>query len=56
MKILGLSCGRKLGNSEILLIEALMAAKELNIDVEIIRMHDLKLKPCKGCLSCKKLF
>ena len=56
MKILGLSCGRKLGNSEILVIEALMAAKELNIDVEIIRMHDLKLKPCKGCLSCIKSF
>ncbi len=56
MKILGLSCGRKLGNCEILLIEALTAAKELGNDVEILRMHDLKLKPCKGCLSCAKSF
>ncbi len=56
MKILGLSCGRKLGNSEILLIEALTAAQELGVDVEIIRMHDLKLKPCKGCLSCMKSY
>jgi len=58
MKILGLSCGRKLGNSELLVIESLMAAKEhdKNIDVELLRLWDLKLKPCKGCLTCVKSY
>jgi multimeric flavodoxin WrbA len=56
MRILGLSCGRKLGNSELLLLEALMAANELGVDVELIRMHDLNIKPCKGCISCIKSY
>jgi len=36
-KIVGLSCGRKNGNSEVLLKEALMVAEELGIATEIIR-------------------
>jgi multimeric flavodoxin WrbA len=52
MKILGLSCGRKMGNSEVLLREALMAAEELGAEVEIIRFHDLNIKPCTGCETC----
>ncbi|MBN1367642.1 MAG: NAD(P)H-dependent oxidoreductase [Dehalococcoidales bacterium] len=56
MKILGLSCGRKLGNSELLTIEALTAAKNLGVDVELIRLSDLSIKPCKGCLSCIKSY
>lgn len=53
MKVLGLGCGRKLGNSEILVKEALMEAEKLGAEVEIIRMHDLKIKPCTGCESCR---
>ena len=56
MKILGLTCGRPLGNSEILTIEALMAAEEMGVEVELIRMHDLDVKPCKGCISCIKSY
>jgi multimeric flavodoxin WrbA len=53
MRLLGLSCGRKMGNSEILLKEALMKAEEMGgIDVEIIRLHDLTIKPCTGCGAC----
>ena len=52
MKLLGLSAGRKMGNSEILLKEALMAAEEMGVEVEILRLHDLKIKPCTGCTSC----
>jgi multimeric flavodoxin WrbA len=53
-KILGLSCGRKYGNSEILLKEALMGAEELGlgIDIEIIRAMELSIKPCTGCQAC----
>lgn len=52
MKLLGLSCGRKMGNSEILLKEALMAAKESGAEVEILRLVDLDIKPCHHCLQC----
>lgn len=53
MKILGLCCGRKMGNSEILVREALMGAEGMGIDVEIIRLSDLYIKPCTGCNSCQ---
>ena len=53
MKLLGLGCGRKMGNSEILLKEALMAAENTgSIEVEIIRLWDLNIKPCTGCERC----
>ena len=53
VKVLGISCGRKLGNSEIMVKEALMGAEGLGAEVEIIRMHDLNIKPCSGCESCR---
>ena len=53
MKILGLSCGRRMGNSEVLLKEALMGVEEVcGAEVEVIRLHDLFIKPCTGCESC----
>jgi multimeric flavodoxin WrbA len=52
MKVLGLICGREMGNSEILVKEALMGAEELGVDVEIVRLMDLSIKPCTGCESC----
>jgi multimeric flavodoxin WrbA/uncharacterized Zn finger protein (UPF0148 family) len=51
-KIIGLSCGRKNGNSEILLKEALMGAEELGVESEIIRAMELRVKPCQGCETC----
>ncbi|MDF1552268.1 MAG: flavodoxin family protein [Deferrisomatales bacterium] len=53
MKLLGLSAGRKNGNGEILLKEALMAAQAVDgVDVEIVRLHDLEINPCTGCEGC----
>jgi multimeric flavodoxin WrbA len=52
MKILGLSCGRRMSNTEILVKEALMGAEEAGAEVEFIRLQDLKIKPCTGCNSC----
>ena len=53
MKLLGLSCGKKMGNSEILLREALMAAEGLpGTEVELVRLQDLSIQPCTGCLGC----
>ncbi len=54
MRLLGITSGRKMGNGEILLKEALMGAEEFGIEVEIIRLMDLKIKPCTGCVSCTK--
>jgi len=52
MKILGLTCGRKLSNTEILMKEALMGAQELGAEVELVRLMDLNIKPCTGCNAC----
>ena len=51
MKLLGLGAGRKMGNSEILLKEALIAAEETGVQVELLRLHDLNIKHCIGCIS-----
>ncbi len=54
LKVLGLSCGRRNSNSEILLKEACLGAEELGAVTEIIRLHDLNLKPCTGCENCTR--
>jgi multimeric flavodoxin WrbA len=41
-----------MSNTEILVKEALMGAKEAGADVEFVRLQDLKLKPCTGCNAC----
>jgi multimeric flavodoxin WrbA len=44
-----------MGNSEILLKEALMGAEERSgVGTEIIRLMDLTIKPCTGCESCAR--
>jgi multimeric flavodoxin WrbA len=53
MRILGLiGSYRKLGNTEVLVKEALMEAKRLGADVDVLRLTDLKIEPCKGCMAC----
>ncbi len=53
MKILGLvGSYRKLGNTEILVKEALLAAQHLGAKVDLMRLTDLKIEPCKGCMAC----
>jgi multimeric flavodoxin WrbA len=53
MKVLGLvGSVRKLGNTEILTKEALMGAEEQGAEVEILRLTDYEVKPCRGCASC----
>lgn len=52
-KILGVVASRrKGGNSEVLVREALLGARDAGATVEIVRLSDLVLKPCRGCLSC----
>lgn len=53
MKVLGIvaSC-RKLGNTEILVKEALMAAQEKGAEVDIMRWNDYNILPCEGDAQC----
>lgn len=52
MKILALSGGMKDGVNDAMAKQALMGAKELGAEVEFIRLLDLNLKPCTGCVHC----
>ena len=53
MNVLGvIGSARKLGNGEILVKEALMAAKTKGAVVKAVRLTDYRLLPCKGCLAC----
>ena len=52
MKILAISGGTKNGNNDAMAREALMGAKEQGAEIEFIRLLDLNLKPCTGCIAC----
>lgn len=52
MKLLGLLYGKKLGSHEVLITEALTAAQEAGAEVSMIRLLDLDIKACTGCIAC----
>ncbi len=52
MKILAVSGGSKNGSNDAMAKEALMGAKEAGAEIEFIRLLDLNLKACIGCISC----
>ncbi|SHI95266.1 flavodoxin family protein [Parasporobacterium paucivorans] len=54
MKILGISGGTKNGNNDAMCKEALMGAKDMGAEVEFIRLNDLDIKHCTGCIACVK--
>lgn len=49
MKLVGFCAGRKYGNTEVFIKEALMAAEEKGIEVEFIRLKDFELSKCTAC-------
>lgn len=51
-KIVVLTCGRSMGNCEILSREACIGAEEVGAKTEILRLQDFKVKPCTGCEGC----
>ena len=51
-KILGLSFGRKMGNCEVMVKQALNACKEAGHEIRFIRVNDLDIQDCTGCISC----
>jgi len=53
MKILGIiGSYRKFGNSEVMVREALLGAKEEGAETEVLRLTDYRIEPCRGCLTC----
>ena len=53
MKVLGIICSpRSGGNTEVLVKEALAGARESGAQTETIRISDMKINPCDGCMTC----
>lgn len=53
MKVLGITCGRKNGNSEILLKQAFKAIEaKCGAETSFIRLQEAKIKECTGCETC----
>ena len=55
MKVLGLSFGRKNGNCDLLLKQALTGAKSTGAEVTYINTCNLKIDRCTGCGACDKV-
>lgn len=52
-KILGIvGSARPWGNSELMLRQALMGARAVGAQVAMVRLTDLSLKSCTGCMRC----
>ncbi|MDU4883444.1 flavodoxin family protein [uncultured Clostridium sp.] len=51
-KVLGLSFGRKMKNTDIMIKTALMECEKEGHEVQFIRVDDLDIKICTGCISC----
>jgi multimeric flavodoxin WrbA len=55
MKVLGIVCSpRKGGNTEILVEEALIAAREAGAETEIFLVAGKSIAGCDGCSSCRE--
>jgi multimeric flavodoxin WrbA len=55
MRIVGVSGSpRKGGNTDLILKEALLAAKEEGAETDLVRVCDYKLEPCNACSACFK--
>jgi putative NADPH-quinone reductase len=53
MNVLGICASyRKLGNTEILIREALQACSVKGAETEFVRLTDFNINPCKGCMAC----
>ena len=56
MKVLGISFGKKMANTDILVKEALFGAKAAGAEVEFVNTLNLKIERCIGCGLCSTRF
>lgn len=55
MKVLGIVCSpRKGGNTEIMMEEALKAARESGAETTLISLADMDISPCDACGGCEE--
>ena len=55
MKVLGIVCSpRRGGNTEILMKEALQAAKEAGAETRLFSLVDKEITPCDACGACEQ--
>lgn len=53
MRVLGICASyRKLGNTEIVIKEALQTCSAQGHKTEFVRLTDFNIEPCKGCMAC----
>ncbi|MHB8763333.1 MAG: flavodoxin family protein, partial [Deferrisomatales bacterium] len=53
MKVLGVSAScRPWGNTDILVQQALRGAVAEGAEVRFVRLSELELRPCTGCMAC----
>ena len=51
-KVLAISFGRKMMNTDVMLKEVLLKCQEAGHEIQFIRADDLDIKPCTGCTAC----
>ena len=51
-KVLGISFGRKMGNTEVMIKEALLKCQDAGHEIDFIRADALDIHICTGCISC----
>ena len=51
-KVLGISFGRNMSNTEVMIKTALMECEKAGAEVKFIRADDLDIKDCTGCIGC----
>ncbi|MGN0294013.1 MAG: flavodoxin family protein [Lachnospiraceae bacterium] len=51
-KVLAVSFGRKMANTEVMLKEVLLKCHEAGHEIRFIRANDLDIRDCTGCISC----
>ncbi len=51
-KVVGISFGRKMSNTEVMVKEALLQCEEAGHEIQFIRADELKINICTGCISC----
>ena len=50
--VLGLSFGRKMSNCDVMVKNALMECEKAGCEVRFIRVDELDIKDCTGCIAC----
>lgn len=51
-KVVGISFGRRMSNTEVMIKHALLECKKAGHEIQFIRADDLNIHICTGCISC----